>query len=84
LAQEKVCERFNSDFFQAMKLIYGYALNNFWICSKSEKIQILAAAALSKAWQKPWLEANPKAGFTAWQSPPFAGFASNAQRQEAR
>jgi site-specific DNA-methyltransferase (adenine-specific) len=26
LAQEKFCECFNADFFQAMKLIYGYAL----------------------------------------------------------
>jgi hypothetical protein len=27
LAREKVCECFNVDFFQAMRLIYGYALS---------------------------------------------------------
>jgi hypothetical protein len=26
LAQEKVCECFNVDFFQAMRLVYGYVL----------------------------------------------------------
>jgi hypothetical protein len=32
LAQEKVCECFNAAFFQALRLVYGYALNNHPVC----------------------------------------------------
>jgi hypothetical protein len=40
LAQEKVCECFNADFFQAIKLIYGYALRAIpkgWFLPLKEK-----------------------------------------------
>jgi hypothetical protein len=46
LAQEKVCECFNVDFFQAIKLIYGYALRRHsWIALLS-----ILARIRSQCW----------------------------------
>jgi hypothetical protein len=52
LAQEKVCECFNVDFFQAIKLFYGYALRAY------PKIQ---------AWRRRRLLKNLANGLKVWK-----------------